>query len=110
MRDQLSYRTREASPPSRASSRQTLLLRVIGSEQVVNLDHDCTVGRRRQTRCPERSVRLARHCVVVRRDDSLWLQDEGSRNGTWVNSVRVERCSVAARGAHRGRADDAPPG
>ena len=35
-----------------------------------------------------------RHAVFRRRDESLWLHDRGSRNGTWVNDVRIERCQV----------------
>ena len=78
MREQPGYRTREANPSSRASSRQTLLLRVVGSERAVNLDRDCTVGTARDNTLVLSDPYVSRrHCVVVRRDDSLWLQDEG---------------------------------
>lgn len=30
------------------------------------------------------------HCVIVRRGDQLYLKDEGSRNGTYLNGQRVE--------------------
>jgi DNA-binding NtrC family response regulator len=34
------------------------------------------------------------HCSLLPQQDGLWIQDEGSRNGTWVNDLRVERCRV----------------
>jgi DNA-binding NtrC family response regulator len=37
-----------------------------------------------------------RHCALMRKRDGLWVHDHGSRNGTWVDSVRVERCRVTA--------------
>ena len=30
------------------------------------------------------------HCVIVRRGDQLFLKDEGSRNGTFLNGQRIE--------------------
>lgn len=30
------------------------------------------------------------HCVIVRKGDQLYLKDEGSRNGTYLNGQRVE--------------------
>jgi DNA-binding NtrC family response regulator len=37
-----------------------------------------------------------RHCALMTKRDGLWVHDHGSRNGTWVDSVRVERCRVTA--------------
>jgi DNA-binding NtrC family response regulator len=34
------------------------------------------------------------HCTLLTQQDGLWIQDEDSRNGTWVNDLRVERCRV----------------
>jgi hypothetical protein len=31
-----------------------------------------------------------RHAVVVKRDDGLWIEDEGSLNGTFLNRKRIE--------------------
>ena len=31
------------------------------------------------------------HCVIVRRGDQLFLKDEGSRNGTFLNGERIEQ-------------------
>ncbi len=36
------------------------------------------------------------HAILHRKGGDLWLLDEGSRNGTWVNEVRVERCQVGS--------------
>ena len=30
------------------------------------------------------------HCVIVRRGEQLYLKDEGSRNGTYLNGERIE--------------------
>ena len=32
-----------------------------------------------------------RHALIVRQDGQTYLLDDGSRNGTWHNGVRVER-------------------
>lgn len=37
------------------------------------------------------------HCVIIRRGDKLYLKDEESRNGTYLNGVRVERPVVIQR-------------
>lgn len=31
------------------------------------------------------------HCAIVYKDDSLYLRDEGSRNGTFLNGERIDR-------------------
>ena len=31
-----------------------------------------------------------KHCVIVSRGDKLYLRDENSRNGTYLNGTRVE--------------------
>ena len=35
-----------------------------------------------------------RHCELRTRNGQLWIQDLGSRNGTWVNDVRVEHSQL----------------
>ena len=30
------------------------------------------------------------HCVILRRGEQLFLKDEGSRNGTYLNGERIE--------------------
>ena len=37
------------------------------------------------------------HCAVIRRGDKLYLKDEGSRNGTYLNGVRIDRPVVIQR-------------
>ena len=32
-----------------------------------------------------------RHALIVREDGQTWLLDDGSRNGTWHNGIRVQR-------------------
>lgn len=37
------------------------------------------------------------HCSIVHRGDKLYLKDEGSRNGTFLNGIRIERPVVIQR-------------
>lgn len=37
------------------------------------------------------------HCVILRRGDKLYVKDEGSRNGTYLNGVRIDRPVVIQR-------------
>lgn len=37
------------------------------------------------------------HCAIIRRGDKLYLKDEGSRNGTYLNGVCIERPVVIQR-------------
>ena len=37
------------------------------------------------------------HCAIVRRGDKLYLKDEGSRNGTYLNGERIDRPVVVQR-------------
>ena len=32
-----------------------------------------------------------RHALIVREDGETWLLDDGSRNGTWHNGIRIDR-------------------
>jgi|SRR5829696_323564 pSer/pThr/pTyr-binding forkhead associated (FHA) protein len=36
-----------------------------------------------------------RHALIVRQDGQTYLLDDGSRNGTWHNGVRVDRAVLA---------------
>ena len=31
------------------------------------------------------------HCVILHRGDSLYLMDDGSRNGTYLNGIQIDR-------------------
>ena len=37
------------------------------------------------------------HCAIVHRGDKLYLKDEGSRNGTYLNGERIDRPVVIQR-------------
>nr|WP_294492428.1 FHA domain-containing protein [uncultured Mediterraneibacter sp.] len=37
------------------------------------------------------------HCVIIHRGDKLYLKDEGSRNGTYLNGERIDRPVVIQR-------------
>lgn len=46
-----------------------------GTENLIRLDADTTVS--------------SRHATLASRPDGLWVEDEGSTNGTFVNGARV---------------------
>ncbi len=90
-------RTRDGEPARAAEPERPYLLRVLGDGRGLTLLADCAIGT-----APDNTLVLddpfvsKRHCLVHRREGGLWIQDRGSRNGTWVNSVRVERCQLRA--------------
>jgi hypothetical protein len=55
-----------------------------GAENAIRLDADTTVS--------------SRHAILDSRTDGLWVEDEGSTNGTFVNGARV----TSARLLHPG--------
>jgi len=83
--------------------RKTLRLTVVEPEaqrgQSFELTDELTVGR-----APGCGVRVEDaytsniHARLFRRDGSLWLEDLGSTNGTWVNGERVEKARRLGRG------------
>ena len=38
-----------------------------------------------------------RHALIVRQDGQTYLLDDGSRNGTWHNGIRVDRAVLQRR-------------
>jgi hypothetical protein len=83
--------------------RKTLRLTVVEPEaqrgQSFDLEDELTVGR-----APGCGVKVEDaytsniHARLFRRDGSLWLEDLGSTNGTWVNGERVETARRLGRG------------
>jgi DNA-binding NtrC family response regulator len=91
------YRTRDTTAPRAAESTPVLQLRVVGGPQAVVVDRQCTIGTARGNTLVLGDPYVSRHhCTLQHRDGGLWLQDERSRNGTWVNNVRVDRCTIGA--------------
>lgn len=39
-----------------------------------------------------------KHCAIVRKDDALWVQDLRSRNGTFVNGLKIDEPKKLADG------------
>jgi hypothetical protein len=92
-----------ATPPSRASRRSRLVLRVAEPElergRVYELPEEVTVGR-----APGCGVRVddaytsSIHARMYRRDGTLWVEDLGSTNGTWLNGERISSPTKVDRG------------
>jgi hypothetical protein len=40
----------------------------------------------------------AEHALITRREGKWWLEDQGSRNGTLLNDVRLDRTAVISSG------------
>jgi len=97
----------ETRPPppqaSRPSRRSRLVLRVAEPEdergRTYELPEEVTVGR-----APGCGVRVddaytsSIHARVYRRDGTLWVEDLGSTNGTWLNGERLGSPAKIDRG------------
>ncbi len=90
--------TQEAATPTASDHGRPLALRVLGSNRVLQLaGPECSVGTARgNTLVLSDPYVSKRHCALYEADGALLVQDLSSRNGTWVNDVRVDRCAVGA--------------
>jgi len=89
--------TREAAPAGMACERGGALILRVSAGPTVRLGvAPVRVGSARDNDLVLKDPFVSRRHAVFRREEGrLWLRDRGSRNGTWVNDVRVERCQVA---------------
>jgi hypothetical protein len=88
---------------SRASRRSRMVLRVAEPEgergRVYELPEEVTVGR-----APGCGVRVddaytsSIHARVYRREGTIWVEDLGSTNGTWLNGERLSAPAKVDRG------------
>jgi hypothetical protein len=94
---------RPVSAPSRSQRRSRLVLRVAEPEvergRTYELPEEVTVGR-----APGCGVRVddaytsSIHARVYRRDGTIWVEDLGSTNGTWLNGERLTNPAKVGRG------------
>jgi two-component system, NtrC family, response regulator GlrR len=91
-------RTRDADRVPRGSpAPPDYSLRVLGGNRHLSVvgPATCSVGTARDnTLVLEDPYVSKHHCLLLRRERELWIEDRESRNGTWVNSVRVHRCQL----------------
>jgi hypothetical protein len=90
-------------PPGRGGRRSKLVLRVAEPEgergRVYEVPEEVTVGR-----APGCGVRVddaytsSIHARVFRRDGTIWVEDLGSTNGTWLNGERLDAPARVDRG------------
>jgi adenylate cyclase len=90
-----------------------LILTTAEGQQAIDLRPVNSLGRH-----PNNSIQLLdkivskEHCIIERRDNSFWLRDLGSLNGTFINNERVrgeaplKHGDEIALGATRGRFDE----
>ncbi len=90
--------TRKQRSSLRASEARSrpVEVRVVGDSASMELIKPCsTIGTGQQNDLVLRDRYVSRrHASLKWRGGRLWIDDEGSRNGTWVNNLRVERCEV----------------
>lgn len=94
------------APPTRqerSSRRKTLVLRVAEPEtergRVYDLPEEVTVGRAPGCGvCVDDAFTSSIHARVYRRDGTLWVEDLGSTNGTWLNGERIASPARVDRG------------
>jgi hypothetical protein len=94
---------RPPATPSRSQRRSRLVLRVAEPEgergRTYDLPEEVTVGR-----APGCGVRVddaytsSIHARVYRRDGTIWVEDLGSTNGTWLNGERLTSPAKVDRG------------
>src|SRR5215210_3902629 len=61
-----------------------------GGRQRVALENEITVGRTNLAQIAIEDAQLSRlHATIWREDDDVWIQDENSTNGTFVNGERI---------------------
>lgn len=81
-----------ASPPKKSTPHLTIMTG-IGAGRVISFDgrSHLVIGRSRSVDVPLPDEGISRrHCVVVRRNSSVFVEDLGSTNGTIVNGARSE--------------------
>ena len=89
--------TRDERRSSRARDAcHSLQLRVVGDSSTLDLaEPRSTIGSGRENHLVLRDRYVSRvHASLQWLAGRLWIQDEGSRNGTWVNNLKVERCEI----------------
>jgi pSer/pThr/pTyr-binding forkhead associated (FHA) protein len=82
------------APPSRRERSRSLQLKVVEPEpqkgRTYDLADELTLGR--ATGCGVRvedAYTSSIHARLYRREGTLWVEDLGSTNGTWVNAERI---------------------
>ena len=93
----MEQQTRQRRFPLGSLNDLKILVSHAGDTRTVGIsDMACSIGSGRQcaVRIPDPYV-SRHHCSVFRRRDRVGLRDERSRNGTWVNGIRVDRCDLS---------------
>ncbi|MBW2731415.1 MAG: sigma 54-interacting transcriptional regulator [Deltaproteobacteria bacterium] len=89
------YPLQEPQLNNSAEHKFECLLSVVGTERMVSITTQASVGS--DEACDlvlDDPYVSKRHCVLERRGARIWVRDRRSRNGTWVNNVRVDRCAL----------------
>lgn len=73
-----------------------IIIRYEGCDSTVQLTGDCTiVGRSAKSHVALKDASLSReHCRLTRREDGYYIEDLGSRNGTFVNGENIGSSSA----------------
>jgi pSer/pThr/pTyr-binding forkhead associated (FHA) protein len=95
---------RNAAEPAPSRSRRQLHLEVVEPRSfegtVYDLDGEVTIGRSAGCAIPTAydAYSSTMHARVYRSSGSVWVEDLGSTNGTFVNSERITQPARLARG------------
>lgn len=91
--------TRALGEPSVELIRPRLTFRDSAGERSVEIAERCTLGAADGVAVRVRDPAVSRlHAELEPRADGLWVHDVGSKNGTFVDGVRVERARVGEGG------------
>lgn len=103
----LLYQIRQKGPASPVTVPSALLydIRKVTGKPVHELGATTVIGRRPHGHVPNAAEividhnRISRrHAVIVYRDGQFWLSDLGTRNGTYVNEVRISQETMLHHG------------
>lgn len=75
-----------------APRQRKLILKIRGREGIP-FDRDaCAIGRAADSDLPFQDSRVSsRHCTIFREGGDIFIIDDGSTNGTWLNGAKIQR-------------------
>ncbi|TAM60381.1 FHA domain-containing protein [bacterium] len=80
-----------ARPPRVPRGSAALLFRVLNDGRSIRVRDEATIGRSHEYEIVLEDSRVSRrHACVTRRGAQAWVEDVGSRNGTYVNGRQIE--------------------
>jgi len=88
-----------AKPPRVPRGSAALVFRVLNDGRIIRARDEAGIGRSHEHAVILEDLRVSRnHARVIRRGAQAWVEDVGSRNGTYVNGRRIDRPTALRQG------------